>query len=407
MQTSFGVRVDASSGYIAPLKLGADDSLCPNLTIVQEATVSKIIFEGNDADAVEYVDSNGMVSNITVHKEVILSAGTHYSPVILQRSGVGPYDVINDIGVPVVSIAPTGRGMKSRPVGFSAGAYGAALESVIPGNGENFPIEDSNVAANLFIDENMTPNPDSLQQFAGGQGGVYAKNVISITGVLAGGTIEIGFASPDISTLDMPIISMVCHPKTPYSNGRVAAFNTDPARTPTISYNWFADWDEAGEIAAEIVQCLQKHQAILGAGANVGFPMVSANPEGIPGSWTDEQLISLFLNILAPANELLLSNSFDDHASNAKAVDGSLKVHGVTGVRVVDASTVREVPAGSRPMSLVYMLAEAASDMIIKEYDGVPSGPGDDDDDDDTSSAFSSMMSIGCATVVAVAALFM
>jgi len=89
-----------SSGYLA------------NLTVITGAQVSKVAFRARVATGVEWIQ-NGQVFNAAAEREVVLSAGALQSPQLLQLSGVGPADLLQGFGIPVVADAPeVGRNLQ-------------------------------------------------------------------------------------------------------------------------------------------------------------------------------------------------------------------------------------------------------------------------------------------------------
>ena len=99
-----GMRCSASSAY-----LSSSQSTPPsNLKIITRAAVQKILFKGNRAIGVEYLnpDRPGSKESILASEEVIVSAGAFHTPQLLQVSGIGDKDHIRDIGVPLVHHSP-------------------------------------------------------------------------------------------------------------------------------------------------------------------------------------------------------------------------------------------------------------------------------------------------------------
>jgi choline dehydrogenase-like flavoprotein len=104
-----GKRQDAAHAYIHPrLRDGAH----PNLHVLTEHHVLRVLIDGDVASGVELQASSGLAtSNSTVHtitakKTVIVSSGTLGTPLILERSGIGAADVLKDAGVPLVVDLP-------------------------------------------------------------------------------------------------------------------------------------------------------------------------------------------------------------------------------------------------------------------------------------------------------------
>ncbi len=91
-----------------------------NLTIRAESMVDRVLFNGKKAVGVRLVSGEEIYA-----KEVILSAGTYGSAAILLRSGVGPSDQSNKLGIPVVADLPVGLNLMDHP--FYYNAYAANL----------------------------------------------------------------------------------------------------------------------------------------------------------------------------------------------------------------------------------------------------------------------------------------
>ncbi|MEK9278517.1 MULTISPECIES: GMC family oxidoreductase N-terminal domain-containing protein [unclassified Bradyrhizobium] len=109
-ETTFGVgtyqlgigrhwRTSSASAFLRPI---ADRR---NLTMITQAQVSKVTFEGRVATGVEWV-SKGQMHGARADREVILSGGALQSPQILQLSGVGPAGLLRELGIPVVVDSP-------------------------------------------------------------------------------------------------------------------------------------------------------------------------------------------------------------------------------------------------------------------------------------------------------------
>lgn len=95
MTVGNGMRASAARVYLRPALKN------PRVRLVTGAMVNRILFDGKTAVGVEYM-RNGRVETVTARREVILSAGSIMSPVILKRSGIGPAQELADHGIPVV-----------------------------------------------------------------------------------------------------------------------------------------------------------------------------------------------------------------------------------------------------------------------------------------------------------------
>ncbi len=99
-----GARVSASDAYLEPIR---DRE---NLTIRCDALVDRVLVEDGRAVAVEVITADGPVS--FCGREIVLSAGAIATPGILVRSGIGPRDAVEGIGVPLVAEAPVGSTLR-------------------------------------------------------------------------------------------------------------------------------------------------------------------------------------------------------------------------------------------------------------------------------------------------------
>lgn len=106
-----GLRISTNDGYLEPARGRA------NLTIVGEAVVDTLQFEGNRPHVSGVrVLLGGEARQVRARREVILSAGAIHSPAILQRSGIGPRDWLGTLGIEVVADRPVGKHLLDHPI---------------------------------------------------------------------------------------------------------------------------------------------------------------------------------------------------------------------------------------------------------------------------------------------------
>jgi len=106
-----GLRISTNDGYLEPARGRA------NLTIVGEAIVETLQFEGNRPHVSSVsVRIGGEARQVRARREVILSAGAIHSPAILQRSGIGPRDWLGALGIDVVADRPVGKHLLDHPI---------------------------------------------------------------------------------------------------------------------------------------------------------------------------------------------------------------------------------------------------------------------------------------------------
>ena len=108
-----GERCSTDWAYLAPARKR------PNLTVVTEAEVDTLTLSGKQVTGVRY-QRRGEMSEASARREVILSAGSIGSPAILQRSGIGPSQVLADAGV---SVQHELAGCRREPAGPPRGVF--------------------------------------------------------------------------------------------------------------------------------------------------------------------------------------------------------------------------------------------------------------------------------------------
>jgi choline dehydrogenase len=106
-----GLRISTNDGYLEPARGRT------NLTIVGNAVVDTLSFEGNRAHANGvHVRVNGEARSVRARREVLLCAGAIHSPAILQRSGIGPRAVLTRLGIDVLADRPVGEHLLDHPI---------------------------------------------------------------------------------------------------------------------------------------------------------------------------------------------------------------------------------------------------------------------------------------------------
>lgn len=346
LTTHKGKRCSTAVAYLRPAEKRS------NLHIHTNAQVSRIQFDGLRARGVEY-RQGGQLKTLTANKEVILSAGALQSPQLLQLSGVGAAEHLQEFGVPVVKH--------------------------LPGVGEN--LQDHLQLRLIYEVSKPITNNDQLRSlwgqmkmglqwllFRGGplaiginQGAMFCRvmddartpdiqfHLGTLSADLAGGKVH------DFSGCTYSVCQL-----RPESRGYVRLGSPDPFAPPVMQPNYLShELDRRVAIAGvrfarrvaatEPLKALMKREHRPGADAQ-----------------TDEEILHFCreygATIFHPSGTARMGPATDAMA----VVDNRLSVHGVQGLRVVDASIMPTLVSGNTNAPII-MIAERAADFILAD----------------------------------------
>jgi choline dehydrogenase len=337
-----GERCSAAKGYLKPILSRT------NLTLEVTAKVERITIEKETATGVIY-HQNGQSHEITATKEVILSAGTYNSPQILMLSGIGDENELKSHNIPVVkNLAGVGKNLQDHMVSFSVfhTNYKNSLDSA-----ERFPV----VFKNLFQYLVFKKGPFSSNV---GEAGAFVKSsddqpANDIQYHFAPNYfVEHGFKNPKKGN-GYSIGGKILNPS---SKGTVKLASSDFNAAPMIDHNYMSTEDDVrraiwGYKLAEKIGMTKAFQPY-----RTGFYIPSKQ-------LSDDKVIEEHIRqtgetLYHPTSTCKMGN--DDMA----VVNHELKVHGIKGLRVVDASVMPNVTRGNTNAPTI-MIAEKAAEMIL------------------------------------------
>jgi choline dehydrogenase len=319
----------------------------PNLQLVTNALVHRIIFDGKRATGVEF-SRDGIVERAEARREVILSAGAVGSPHILQLSGVGDPEHLGKIGVPVVHESRgVGRDMQdhyvarvSYPIVGAQTANerarglplaGEVIRWLITGKGI-LSYSPSIVAASVKVLESSA-TPDMQCTFAPGS-----------------------FKDGQIGQLEeAPGLSAGAWQMRPLSRGYVEAKSNRPGDTPAINPRYLSDETDR----RAIIGGLRFARRIFATPALKQF----VREETLPGDHiqTDDELLDYARRNGSTCYHASCTCMMGLHPTSV--VDNELRVHGIDGLRVIDASVMPTVTSTNTNAPTI-MIAEKGAAMI-------------------------------------------
>jgi choline dehydrogenase-like flavoprotein len=342
-----GARCSNATAFLKPA-LGR-----ANLTVITDAHAAQILFEGKTATGVRYIQK-GRTLEVRASREVILSAGAINSPQLLLLSGVGPRAEIEKHGITMVQ--------------------------ELPGVGEN--LQDHLDIHVTHVDKSrnaISLNPRSLIRstidlfrYLFGRGGEFTSNFAQ-----AGGFIKSDDAQPvpDLQWHFVPFIYsnhgqqllplfkhyaytlMTCFLR-PESRGKLTLASADPLAPPAIDANYLAS-ERDMEVT---LKGLKKAHEVMQQAAFKPHSGGALVPE--PSVQSDAQLRDY---IRANSETIYHPVGTCKMGSDAMAVvDARLRVHGLQGLRVVDASIMPTLVGGNTNAPTT-MIAEKASDLILQD----------------------------------------
>ena len=319
----------------------------PNLELVTHAQVHRILFDGRRAIGVE-LSRGGTTERATAAREVILSAGAIGSPHILQLSGVGDSELLGKIGVPVVhELKGVGRNMQDHYVARVSYPVVGARTANEKSRGIPLAIE---ALRWLFTGKGMLSYSPSL----------VAASVKVLEGS-ATPDMQITFAPGSFEGGQMgalertPGLSAGAWQMRPLSRGYVEARSSDPRQQPAINPRYLSE--ESDQRA--MIGGLRFARRLFDAPALKQY----VREESLPGRalQSDDELLDYARRNGGTCYHASCTCMMGPHATSV--VDAELKVHGLEGLRVVDASVMPAVTSTNTNAPTI-MIAEKGATMI-------------------------------------------
>ena len=323
-----------------------------NLTIITNTQVSKVLFKNKKAIGVQCIESNtNKDQNVYANSEVIISAGSISSPQILQLSGIGDEQHLKELGINVIHNNPAvGKNLQDH----------LQVRMVFKTNTRTL-----NDELNTWWKKALIGLQYML--FRTGPLTLSASQVYAFTNTsLDGSRPNIQFHMQPLSA-DKPgdgvhpfsaFTMSICNLR-PESRGEVKINSSDPTQLPKIIPNYLSTNSDK-KIAIDSIKVARK---IADADSLKKYILEEYVPG--PSFKSDEELLEAAKNnsqsIYHPVGTCKMGNDIDS------VVDEKLKVYGVSGLRVVDASIMPELVSGNTNAPTM-MIAEKASEMILADY---------------------------------------
>ncbi len=349
--THKGLRASASACYLHPAKARK------NLYVEVNAQATRLCFDNNKrATAVEY-QQNGMRRKAYARCEIIVASGALNSPQLLQLSGIGSADLLRQHGIDVIQDSPhCGENLQDH-----LGADVVCKVNVPSLNQQLGPWMGRFITAMQYVLKRRGPVALSLNQAGGfvrSQPGALSPDLQLYFSPVSYTRAPVG-VRPLIQPDPFPGVLIGYNPCKPTSKGSVHIKSTDPFIAPEMKPNYLStDYDNKLMLSG-----MHLMRSLLGTEA---FKSV-VEEEIMPGAHCtqDNDLMEYIKENAWTVFHQCGTCRMGDNPETS-VVSGSLKVHGVVGLRVADASVFPTIPTGNTNAPAI-MVGERASQYVLKD----------------------------------------
>ena len=340
-----GRRVSAATAFLHPVRKR------PNVHVRTHAHATEIIFEGKRAVGIRYAKGGrgGTPCEVRANKEVILAGGTYNSPQLLQLSGVGPPELLQSVGIAVRHALPVGEGLQDHYAPRSV----ARVKDIKT-------INELRQGWHLWVE---------ALKYATTRGGLLSLSPTMVYCFWHSGEttessdLQLTFTPASYKEgvqgqlEDEPGMTVASWQQRPESRGYVRLRSSDPFAPPIIQTNY---------LSAEL------DRRVIVAGMKLARRLLQSHPlapyyayEDFPGPQvqSDDEFLAAATQRGTTTFHPGCTCRMGPADSTWAVVDDQLRVHGLQGLRVVDASIMPRMISANLNASAM-MIADKASDLI-------------------------------------------
>ncbi|MET0988294.1 MAG: GMC family oxidoreductase N-terminal domain-containing protein [Steroidobacteraceae bacterium] len=342
-----GRRQSAATAFLDPIRNR------PNLTIITDALVDRVNFERRRATDVTVIAAPTQErQRYAARRAIIIAGGAMSSPSILQRSGIGPGELLQSLGIPVVHDSPdVGRRLIEHRGIIMQWKLGS-------GDSDNAQFSGWRLARNVAQYYLLRNGPMSSASY---EVGVWLRSQAhaprpDIQFLVA--PFSFDFATQRMKLEAFPGVSIVGYPLRPSSTGEIHIKSTDPNLLPTLRPNYCTSGDDRGLMIATV------HLARRYAAQDSLRKLIAAETFPGPGCISDDDIIAAYERNGTCGYHAVGSCRMGSDPQSV--VDPELRVRGVEGLRVMDTSVMPQIPAGNTNGPTMAM-AWRAADILLRD----------------------------------------
>jgi choline dehydrogenase len=338
-----GWRSSAAVAFLRPVQQR------PNLTVLTEAHLNRVLFEGTTAVGVEWVQKDA-IHQTRAEREVILATGAIQSPQLLQLSGIGPADLLQQHGIKVIVDAPeVGENLKDH---YQARTIVRLKKKMSLNNDVRNPFRLASMGLEWFFKRS---GPLTV---GAGQVGGFAKTEYARDGRadMQFNVMPLSVDKPGTPLHDYPGFTASACQCRPVSRGRLQIRSADPMAAPRIETRYLSEELDRNTLAAGIEMLREIYR-------QPAFREL-IDDEVLPGNHrkTREDLIKFAREaggtVFHPVGTCRMGSD------ERSVVDPTLKVRGVQRLRVIDASVMPEMVSANTNAASI-MIGEKGADLVL------------------------------------------
>ncbi|KAF2653658.1 GMC oxidoreductase [Lophiostoma macrostomum CBS 122681] len=341
---SNGYRSSASNAYIHPILTGQEHR--PNLTILTNAWVDRVNVKNNRAVGVNVRLQSGKRIEVLSRRETILCTGSIDTPRLLLLSGIGPAEDLKSVGVPLVQDLPgVGNNLMDHPETIVMWEMNEELPPEVINHSE---------AAMFLRREPYNANGDD---------GDIPDTLFHMFSIPFDSNIaRMNYEAPKNAYCMIPNVSR------PRSRGRLYLTSADPTVKPAIDFGYLSDPEKYDQKA--LVYMVKQSRKMAEQAPFKDFIKREVAPG--PHIQSDADLIEYnrqaHNTVYHSCGTAKMGNTKTDPLA---VVDPTLKVKGIAGLRIADAS-IFPVITSANPMLTVLAIGERAAELIVGDVQNAP-----------------------------------